>query len=139
MHYDQNDRLMKDGDMILFDLGAECGYYAADVSRTYPVNGKFTEQQKTLYNIVLKALEYGISMAKPGQNKDEIQIACKELMAEELMKIGMIEKPEEIMKYYFHGSGHYIGLYAHDVGEADNILEENAMFTLEPGDRKSVV
>lgn len=133
MHYDQNDRLMKDGDMILFDLGAECGYYAADVSRTYPVNGKFTEQQKTLYNIVLKALEYGISMAKPGQNKDEIQIACKELMAEELMKIGMIEKPEEIMKYYFHGSGHYIGLYAHDVGEADNILEENAMFTLEPG------
>lgn len=133
MHYSKNDRLMEDGDMILFDLGAECGYYAADVSRTYPVNGKFTEQQKTLYNIVLKALEQGIAMSKPGQDKNQIQEYGRKLMAEELMKIGMIEKPEDIYKYYFHGSGHYIGLYAHDVGEEDGILKENSMFTLEPG------
>lgn len=133
MHYVQNDRQMEDGDMILFDLGAEAGYYAADVSRTYPVNGKFTEQQKTLYNIVLKALEAGIAMAKPGQNKNEIQKVGRDIMAEELVKIGMIEKPEEISKFYFHGSGHYIGLYAHDVGDAYPMLEENVMFTLEPG------
>lgn len=133
MHYMQNDRLMEDGDMILFDLGAEAGYYAADVSRTYPVNGKFTELQKKLYNIVLEALEQGIAMSKPGQNKNEIQIAGRKLMAERLVEIGMIEKPEDISKYYFHGSGHYIGLYAHDVGEQDEILEEDAVFTLEPG------
>lgn len=133
MHYVTNDRLMKDGDMILFDLGAEYGYYASDVSRTYPVNGKFTEQQKTLYNIVLKALEAGIAMSKPGQDKNEIQKVGRQIMAEELVKIGMIEKPEEISKYYFHGSGHYIGLYAHDVGEDYPMLEENVMYTLEPG------
>lgn len=133
MHYKQNDRQMKDGDMILFDLGAEWGYYASDVSRTYPVNGKFTEQQKTLYNIVLKALEAGIAMSKPGQNKNEIQKVGRDIMAEELVKIGMIEKPEEISKFYFHGSGHYIGLYTHDVGEDYPMLEENVMYTLEPG------
>lgn len=133
MHYSQNDRQMEDGDMILFDLGAEAGYYAADVSRTYPVNGKFTEQQKTLYNIVLKALEAGIAMSKPGQNKNEIQKVGRDIMAEELVKIGMIEKPEEISKFYFHGSGHYIGLNVHDVGEDYPMLEENVMFTLEPG------
>lgn len=133
MHYDKNDRLMKDGDMILFDLGAEWGYYAADVSRTYPVNGRFTEQQKTLYNIVLKGLESAIAAAKPGQPKEELQTLSKNVMAEELIKIGMIEKPEEINKYYFHGSGHYIGLYTHDVGDSDILLEEDMVFTLEPG------
>ncbi|MDC7291851.1 aminopeptidase P family protein [Blautia schinkii] len=133
MHYAANDRKMEDGDMILFDLGAEWGLYASDVSRTYPVNGKFTEQQKALYNVVLKGLEAAIARTRPGQPKDELQEISKAVMAEELIKLGMIEKPEEIMKYYFHSSGHYIGLYTHDVGNDEAVLEPDMMFTLEPG------
>ena len=133
MHYVANDRKMLDGDMILFDLGAEWGYYASDVSRTFPVNGKFTDQQKALYNVVLKGLETAIAATRPGQPKNELQEISKAVMAEELIKLGMIQKPEEIMKYYFHSSGHYIGLYTHDVGNDKALLEENMMFTLEPG------
>lgn len=133
LHYMRNDRVMEDGDMILFDLGAEWGNYASDVSRTFPVNGKFTEQQKQLYNVVLKGLEAAIAHTKPGQPKNELQEISKAVMAEELMKLGMIQKPEEIMKYYFHSSGHYIGLYTHDVGNDEAKLEPDMMFTLEPG------
>ncbi|MGN0405910.1 MAG: aminopeptidase P family protein [Bariatricus sp.] len=133
MHYEQNDRQMKDGDMILFDLGAEWGYYASDVSRTFPVNGRFTQQQKELYNVVLKGLNAALDATKPGQKKSELQEISKNVMAEELIQLGMIEKPEEISRYYFHGSGHYIGLYTHDVGNDDELLEEDMVFTLEPG------
>lgn len=133
LHYVKNDRMMEDGDMILFDLGAEWGYYASDVSRTFPVNGHFTQQQRELYNVVLKGLEAAIERTKPGQPKNELQEISKAVMAEELIKLGMIEKPEEISKYYFHSSGHYIGLYTHDVGDDKALLEEDMMFTLEPG------
>ena len=124
---------MKDGDMVLYDLGAKWGGYDADVSRTYPINGHFTEEQKTLYNIVLKGLDAAIAATKPGQPKNELQELSKQVMAEELIRIGMIEKPEEIIRYYFHGSGHYIGLYTHDVGDDNALLEEDMVFTLEPG------
>lgn len=133
MHYVNNDRKMCDGDLVLFDLGAEWKNYASDVSRTFPVNGKFSEIQKQLYNVVLKGLEAAIEKTKPGQPKNELQEISKAVMAEELMKLGMIQKPEEIMKYYFHSSGHYIGLYTHDVGNDNAVLEPNMMFTLEPG------
>ena len=134
MHYVDNDTVAQDGDMILFDLGAQWDLYCTDVSRTFPVNGKFTERQKQLYNIVLKGLEVAESLSKPGQLKNELQQISKKVMAEELVKIGMIEKEEDISKYYFHGSGHFIGLDVHDVGDtADTVLEENMMFTLEPG------
>ncbi len=133
MHYVANDRKMQDKDMILFDLGAEWGGYASDVSRTFPVNGQFTKQQKDLYNVVLKGLEAAIARTKPGQPKNELQEISKAVMAQELIRLGMIGKPEEIMKYYFHSSGHYIGLYTHDVGDDNAPLQENMMFTLEPG------
>ena len=133
MHYVNNDRKMCAGDLILFDLGAEWKNYASDVSRTFPVSGKFTEKQKQLYNVVLKGLDAAIERTKPGQPKNELQEISKAVMAEELIKIGMIQKPEEIMKYYFHSSGHYIGLYTHDVGNDNAVLEPNMMFTLEPG------
>ncbi|HIX60551.1 MAG TPA: aminopeptidase P family protein [Candidatus Blautia gallistercoris] len=133
LHYMKNDRKMQDGDMILFDLGAEYGYYASDVSRTFPVNGHFTPQQKDLYNVVLKGLEAAIARTRPGQPKNELQEISKAVMAQELIRLGMIREPEEIMKYYFHSSGHYIGLYTHDVGNDEAILEPDMMFTLEPG------
>lgn len=134
LHYVDNDRVMEDGDMILFDLGAEYKYYAADVSRTYPVNGKFTERQKQLYNIVLKSLDVALSLSKPGQNKNELQKISKQVMIEELKKINMIEKDEDIDRYYLHGSGHFIGLNTHDVGDNPDIcLKKDMVFTLEPG------
>ncbi len=133
LHYSENNSVMGEGDMILFDLGAAEEYYCADVSRTYPVSGVFTPRQKELYQVVLKGLEAGLAISKPGQRKDLIQEESKRVMAEELMKLGMIQKPEEIARYYKHGSGHFIGLYTHDVGEDAAILEEDMVFTLEPG------
>ncbi|MBQ6897189.1 MAG: aminopeptidase P N-terminal domain-containing protein [Oscillospiraceae bacterium] len=134
MHYDHNDTETKDGEMILFDLGAQWDLYCTDVSRTYPVNGRFTEKQKMLYNVVLKGLEVAESLSKPGQLKSELQQISKKVMAEELVKIGYIEKEEDINKHYMHGSGHFIGLDVHDVGDYNDIvLAEDMMFTLEPG------
>ena len=98
-----------------------------------PVNGKFTEEQATLYNVVLKGLDAAIAASKPGKPKNELQELSKSVMADELIRLGYIEKPEDISKYYFHGSGHYIGLYTHDVGNDNAPLEEDMMFTLEPG------
>ncbi|MFV0529006.1 MAG: aminopeptidase P N-terminal domain-containing protein [Lachnospiraceae bacterium] len=133
MHYTRNDRKMEAGDMILFDLGAQWQYYAADVSRTYPVSGTFTEQQKQLYNVVLHGLDAALAKARPGQAKDELQKISKAAMAEELIRIGFIREPDEINRYYVHGSGHFIGLYTHDVGNDSALLEEDMVFTLEPG------
>ncbi len=133
LHYSENNSILQDGDLILFDLGAASGYYGADVSRTYPVNGKFTPRQKELYEVVLKGLEAGLAISKPGQQKDLIQLESKRVMAQELIRLGIIQKPEEIAKYYKHGSGHFIGLYTHDVGNDAAILEKDMVFTLEPG------
>ena len=134
LHYAANSDIAGDGDMILFDLGASSGYYCADVSRTFPVNGKFTKRQRQLYEIVLKGLDAAIRAARPGQVKDDLQKISRQVMAGELIRLGMIRKEEEIDQYYLHGSGHFIGLYTHDVGESPkNRLEENMVFTLEPG------
>lgn len=133
LHYVANNRKMQDGDLILFDLGAEWGHYASDVSRTYPVSGVFEPRQRELYQVVLKGLDAAIACTKPGQPKDELQNISKDVMAEELLRLGMIQEKEEISQYYYHGSGHYIGLYTHDVGDEHALLEKNMMFTLEPG------
>ena len=134
MHYMDNNTLVKDGDLILFDLGARYEYYCADVSRTYPVNGHYTKRQRDLYNVVLKGLDAAESLSKVGQLKRDLQFISKKVMAEELKKLGKSKELSEIDKYYFHGSGHYIGLDTHDVGdEEDVVLETNTMFTLEPG------
>lgn len=134
LHYSRNRDVAVDGDLMLFDLGASSGYYCADVSRTVPVNGTFSARQKQLYEIVLKGLLAAIARAVPGQRKDELQLISRDVMAAELLRIGIIDKKEEIKRYYLHGSGHLIGLYTHDAGEADeNVLVENMMFTLEPG------
>ena len=134
LHYSDNNRTTQDGELILFDLGAQWDRYCTDCSRTYPINGKYTERQKQLYNVVLKGLKAAEELSKPGQKKNELQKISKQVMAEELIKIGKISKPEEIDQYYYHGSGHFIGLNTHDVGDHEDILlEEDMMFTLEPG------
>ncbi len=134
LHYSANNRVTEDGDLILFDLGAQVDRYCTDVSRTYPVNGKYTERQKLLYNVVLTGLKAAEALSMPGQKKNDLQKISKQVMAEELVRIGKISKPEEIDQYYYHGSGHFIGLNTHDVGDTDDmVLEEDMMFTLEPG------
>lgn len=133
LHYVDNNRKIQDEDFILFDLGAEWGYYASDVSRTYPASGIFGKQQKELYQVVLRGLDAAIFHTKPGQPKNELQEISKNVMAEGLMELGIIHEKEEISRYYYHGSGHYIGLYTHDVGDEYALLEEDMIFTLEPG------
>lgn len=134
LHYSANRDKIKKGDLVLVDLGASWEYYCADVSRTFPANGKFTPRQKLLYEIVLAGLTAALEAAKPGQRKDELQLISKRVMADELVKAGILSAPEEIDKYYLYGSGHFIGLYTHDVGEdPENLLQKDMMFTLEPG------
>lgn len=133
LHYEDNNTEIKDNELILFDLGAEYEGYCADISRTFPANGKFTERQKEIYNIVLKAQIETIKAIKPGLTTAEINEVTKKVLAEECKKIKLIEKDEELFEYYFHGVSHPLGLDTHDVGERSAKLEPGAVITVEPG------
>jgi Xaa-Pro aminopeptidase len=133
LHYVENDQIMQDGDLILMDLGAQYKQYASDITRTYPVNGKYSDRQKTLYNIVLKANEEVIKMMKPGVEFAELNKKCSAVLSEELIKIGLIKEAKELSKYYYHGVSHFMGLDVHDLGFRDAKLEPGMIFTVEPG------
>ena len=134
LHYEDNDGTVNDGELVLLDLGAQWQHYNGDISYTFPINGKFTERQKTIYNIVLKALHEISSMIKPGIPFADLQTATRHLLAEECIKIGLIDDPEAISDYYFHGVSHSLGLDTHDVGAIrDRNLEEGMVITVEPG------
>lgn len=133
LHYEDNNCEMNNGDLILFDLGAEYNNYCADISRTFPVNGRFTERQKEIYNIVLKSQLETIKAVKPGFPYRELNNVTKKVLTEECKKIGLIKEDEEISKYYYHGVSHYLGLDTHDVGDCETILESGMVLTIEPG------
>lgn len=133
LHYEDNNTEIKDGELILFDLGAEYEGYCADISRTFPVNGKFSDRQKEIYNIVLKAQLETIKAIKPGLTTAEINEVTKKVLAEECKRIKLIEKDEELFEYYFHGVSHPLGLDTHDVGERSAKLAPGAVITVEPG------
>lgn len=133
LHYDKNNTTTKENELLLVDLGAQYKYYNADISRTFPVNGKFTERQKQIYNIVLKANEEVMKSVKPGVTLAELQTKAKEVLAEGCKAIGLIEKDEELAKYYYHGVSHPLGLDTHDVGERNIKLKEGMIITDEPG------
>ena len=133
LHYNENDSEMKDGDLILFDLGAQWNYYNADVSRTFPVNGKFTDRQKELYQAVLDVNIAMINMMKPGVSMREVNDAANDMIAEKCLALGLTEKKEDFRKYYFHSIGHSLGLDTHDVGKRFGVLEEGMVWTIEPG------
>ncbi|WEG13204.1 aminopeptidase P family protein [Pullulanibacillus sp. KACC 23026] len=138
LHYGKNNSPTKDGDLILLDLGAKWNYYSADISYTYPLNGKFTDRQKTIYNIVLRALREITEMIKPGVKFNALQERTKEILAEECKAIGLIKEDSELFNYYFHGVSHYLGLDTHDVGSYGNLdrvreLEAGMVITVEPG------
>ena len=129
LHYNANDSLMKKGDLVIVDIGAEIDYYCADLTRTYPVSGIFTKRQKELYNIVLETQEYIENLAKPGYwlfNKNEQEKSLHHLAYEFLDKIGY-------SKYFTHNLGHFLGMDVHDIGDYSKPLKEGDVITIEPG------
>lgn len=134
LHYVDNDSEIKDGDLILFDLGAQYKYYNADISRTFPVSGKFTERQKEVYNAVLSVNEEIIKMIKPGVTTVEINERANDLLGEACVKLRLLEDKKDFRKYYFHSIGHSLGLDTHDIVIDRNFTFAPGMvYTVEPG------
>ena len=133
LHYHTNNTIIKDNDLVLFDLGAEYNLYKSDITRTIPANGKYTERQKEIYNIVLNGQKLVFSNIKPGITTKELNQILIDYYKVELKKIGLIEKDEEVVKYYFHGVSHHLGLDTHDVAIRDLPLQPGCIITVEPG------
>ena len=140
LHYPTPLSEMKDGDLLLMDLGSRNGYYCADISRTVPVNGHFDDFQKSVYEVVLGANKMVASLARPGITIEELQNATIEYLANGALALGLIEKKEDISKYYFHGVSHLIGLDTHDPYLSSSSrdykkipLEEGMVISDEPG------
>ena len=133
LHYVDNNSELKDGDLILFDLGAQFNYYNGDISRTFPINGKFTKRQREVYEEVLKVNEEITKMLVVGVTFREVNDKANDLIAEACIRLGLIEDKKDFRKYYFHSIGHSLGLDTHDVGERYGELKEGMVFTVEPG------
>ena len=134
LHYVTNECECKDNTLLLLDLGAKYKGYCADITRTYPVNGKFTEKQRMVYEVVLAANRAVAKTAKPGMTLRELNDVCKKALAEGCIRMGLIEKEEEIGKYYMHGVSHHLGIDVHDVSVASNSkLRPGAVISDEPG------
>lgn len=134
LHYTSNASKTLDNDLILFDLGAQYKYYSADISRTYPVNGRFTTRQKQLYNIVLGGQSVAISNMRAGVPFTRPNEALKQYYCEELKRIGLIKQDVELDKYYYHSVGHMLGLETHDIGRHnEGELVPGMVITAEPG------
>ena len=134
LHYETNREVCKENTLILLDLGARVDGYNADITRTYPVSGKFTERQKQFYDLVLKANREVAAMAKPGVTLQELNDCCKHVLAEGLISLGLIEKEEEVSRYYMHGVSHHLGIDVHDVTVPEKErLEAGMIITDEPG------
>jgi len=134
LHYETNHDVCKDDTLILLDLGARVKGYNADITRTYPVSGKFTERQKQIYNIVLAANQAVAEKARPGVTLKDLNDLCKSALAKGLMELGLIEKEEEVSKYYMHGVSHHLGIDVHDVTVPEKAkLEPGMIITNEPG------
>ena len=131
LHYHDNDQIMNDGELFLCDLGATYGYYCADISRTFPVNGRFTQRQKEIYDIVLNAQKIMENNARPGMKMKDLNQLIIDYYKEELPKHGL---NKEVSEYYFHSVSHHLGLDTHDIdGGMGQILEVGNVITNEPG------
>jgi Xaa-Pro aminopeptidase len=142
LHYIENDKECKDGEVILLDAAAEYGGYASDLTRCFPVNGKFTARQKEVYNAVLRVMRGCIKLLKPGVLLHEYQIKAGLLMEEELIGLGLLNKDDVTKqnpdaplykKYFMHGTSHFLGLDVHDVGIWTKPIQAAMVFTVEPG------
>ncbi len=147
LHYHENSRRMSEGDLLLIDAGGEYDFYTADITRTFPVSGRFTEAQKDVYQAVLEAQKACIAIAKPGKTMKEIHEHAIEVLTEELKKLKVLKGPtaqliknRDFFAYYPHGTGHWLGMDVHDVGRYYQDEYKNArkltpgmVFTIEPG------
>lgn len=145
MHYVENNCKLRDGDLVLIDAGCELDHYASDVTRTFPVNGKFTAPQRALYEVVLKAQLAAIEAIKPGNHWNQPHDASVRVITQGLLDLGLIKgklasliKNEAYRPFYMHRVGHWLGLDVHDVGdyrvaEEWRVLEPGMVMTVEPG------
>ena len=142
LHYIDNNKECKDGDILLMDFGAEYANYASDLTRTVPVNGRFSSRQKDVYNSVLYVMKEATKMLRPGTMFKEYNSEIGRIMESELIKLGLLDnhdvqkqdpKKPLYRKYFMHGTSHYLGLDVHDVGNFDWPMKEGMVFTCEPG------
>ena len=142
LHYIENNKQCKDGDLILFDIAAEYANYKSDLSRTVPVNGRFTDRQKAVYNAVNHVKKEATKMLIPGTLWKEYHIEVGKIMTSELLKLDLIDKADvqnedpnwpAYKKYFMHGTSHHIGLDTHDYGLLHEPMQANMVFTVEPG------
>ncbi|MFV5684600.1 aminopeptidase P N-terminal domain-containing protein [Flavobacterium sp. GB2R13] len=132
LHYIENSKMKVENDLVLMDLGAEYHGYSADVTRTIPANGKFSSEQKLIYDLVYDAQEAGIATAKIGNSISATDVAARKIISDGLIKLGITKTADESRKYFPHGTSHHIGLDVHDPGLYNN-FEENMVLTVEPG------
>ena len=145
LHYNENTRRMEDGDLLLIDAGCEWGYHAADITRTFPVNGRFTPPQRRIYEVVLRAQRAAIVAARPGNRYEAMHEAARRALVEGLVDLGLLPRGVEdslamhhYREFYMHGTGHWVGMDVHDVGDyrirrQSRALEPGMVVTVEPG------
>lgn len=142
LHYNENNRECKDGEVILLDFGAEYANYAADLTRSIPVNGKFTKRQREVYDAVLRVMRAATKMLVPGNYLEKYHAEVGKLMEEELLRLKLItaedvknQNPDwpAYKKYFMHGTSHFLGLDVHDIGNRYEPMRAGMVFTCEPG------
>lgn len=134
LHYVKNNTILAKNDLVLVDAGCEVEYYASDVTRVFPVKGKFTGKQKLIYQLVLMAQLAGIAQIKPGNKFSAVQDAIVPIIQDGLLDLKIIKNKKDYKKFYMHSSGHWLGLDVHDVGGYKNkIFAPNMILTVEPG------
>lgn len=133
LHYGENNATKIDNQLLLMDVGSEYHSYSADVTRTVPANGKFSPEQKAIYELVYEAQEEVFKMCKVGTPFQDLNKKSREVIAAGLIKLGIITDPKDVRIYYPHGCSHYLGLDVHDKGDYRSALKENMVFTVEPG------
>lgn len=148
LHYTNNDDVLKDNELLLIDAGAELAGYAADITRTFPVNGKFTTEQKAIYQLVLDAKNLAINAIKPGMSFAKLNSLTNAFLTQGLVDLGILQgdvteliNEKKVKDYFIHGLGHWLGLDVHDVGdyhintdrEQLRAFEEGMVMTIEPG------
>ena len=145
LHYTENTRRMADGDLLLIDAAAEYGYHSSDITRTFPVNGRFTAPQRAIYEVVLRAQLAAIDAARPGARYEAMHEAARRVLTEGLVDLTLLPRGVEdslamhlYREFYMHGTGHWLGMDVHDVGDyrvhgQSRALEPGMVFTVEPG------